>query len=55
MGTRLWRRGPAVAALTVAFALSTYPANTCSGFVPAASDGWPGDHSFISIDTTPDG
>ncbi|MDX6605949.1 MAG: hypothetical protein QOD14_489 [Solirubrobacterales bacterium] len=34
---------------------STYPANTCSGWVPAASDGWPGDYSFASIDTTPDG
>jgi hypothetical protein len=27
----------------------------CSGMVPTADDGWPGDYSYIAIDTTPDG
>jgi dienelactone hydrolase len=26
----------------------------CAGMVPASQDGWPGDYSYISIDTTPD-
>jgi dienelactone hydrolase len=34
---------------------STYPANTCSGWIPAADDGWPGNYDYVSIDTTPDG
>jgi dienelactone hydrolase len=33
---------------------STYPANTCSGWVPAASDGWPGNYDYVVIDTSPD-
>ena len=34
---------------------STYPAGTCPGFLPAASDGWPGNYDYVKIDTTPDG
>src|SRR3954467_2983484 len=34
---------------------STYPAATWSGWLPSASDGWPGDYSSVAIDTTPDG
>jgi dienelactone hydrolase len=34
---------------------STYPVNTCSSFVPAAQDGWPGEYDYIAIDTSPDG
>jgi dienelactone hydrolase len=26
----------------------------CAGMVPASADGWPGDYSYIKIDTTPD-
>jgi dienelactone hydrolase len=33
---------------------STYPNNTCSGFVPKAQDGWPGEYDYLSIDTSPD-
>jgi dienelactone hydrolase len=33
---------------------STYPSNTCSGWVPAASDGWPGAYDYVAIDTSPD-
>ncbi len=32
------------------------PANdACSGWVPAADDGWPGEYDYLSIDTSPDG
>jgi dienelactone hydrolase len=32
------------------------PANdACSGWVPAASDGWPGNYEYVAIDTSPDG
>ena len=34
---------------------STYPADTCSGWVPAAGDGWPGVYDYVAIDTSPDG
>jgi dienelactone hydrolase len=34
---------------------STWPANTCSGWVPRAQDGWPGNYDFVAIDTSPDG
>jgi dienelactone hydrolase len=35
---------------------SLYPATSCGAtLTPQASDGWPGDYSYISIDTTPDG
>ncbi len=34
---------------------STYPDARCRGFVPAASDGWPGSYDYVAIDTTPDG
>jgi dienelactone hydrolase len=34
---------------------STFPANTCSGWIPAAHDGWPGNYDYLKIDTTPDG
>jgi dienelactone hydrolase len=34
---------------------STYPANNCSGWIPAAHDGWPGHYDYVAIDTTPDG
>jgi dienelactone hydrolase len=31
------------------------PSNdTCSGWVPAASDGWPGNYDYVAIDTSPD-
>jgi dienelactone hydrolase len=33
---------------------STYPANTCSGFVPQAQDGWPGTYDYVAIATSPD-
>jgi dienelactone hydrolase len=33
---------------------STYPASTCSGFVPRAQDGWPGDYDYLAIATSPD-
>lgn len=26
----------------------------CAGMVPQAGDGWPGDYSYVKIDTTPD-
>jgi dienelactone hydrolase len=28
--------------------------NGCAGMIPAAQDGWPGNYSYITIDTTPD-
>jgi hypothetical protein len=28
---------------------------TCSGWVPAASDGWPGNYDYVAIDTSSDG
>jgi dienelactone hydrolase len=31
------------------------PNQPCSGFVPAAQDGWPGDYDYVKIDTSPDG
>jgi dienelactone hydrolase len=35
---------------------SLYPATSCgAAFTPQANDGWPGDYSYIKIDTTPDG
>jgi hypothetical protein len=34
---------------------STYPANTCSGWVPRSSDGWPGNYDYVAINTSPDG
>ena len=34
---------------------STYPANTCSGWIPAASDGWPDNYDYLKIDTAADG
>jgi dienelactone hydrolase len=33
---------------------STYPANTCAGFVPRAQDGWPGEYDYVAIATSPD-
>jgi dienelactone hydrolase len=33
---------------------STWPNNTCSGFVPKAQDGWPGNYDYVAIDTSPD-
>jgi dienelactone hydrolase len=30
------------------------PDHTCSGFVPRAQDGWPGDYDYLSIATSPD-
>jgi dienelactone hydrolase len=33
---------------------STYPANTCSGFVPQSQDGWPGNYDYVAIATSPD-
>jgi hypothetical protein len=33
---------------------STYPADTCPGFVSQANDGWPGTYDFLTIDTSPD-
>jgi hypothetical protein len=26
----------------------------CPGMTPTSADGWPGDYSYIKIDTTPD-
>ncbi len=34
---------------------STFPSNTCTGWVPAADDGWPGNYDYVAIDTSPDG
>ena len=35
---------------------SLYPATSCGApFTPQANDGWAGDYSYITIDTTPDG
>jgi hypothetical protein len=28
---------------------------TCTGWVPAAGDGWPGNYDYVAIDTSPDG
>jgi dienelactone hydrolase len=33
---------------------STYPVNTCSGFVPRSQDGWPGEYDYLAIATSPD-
>jgi hypothetical protein len=33
---------------------STWPANTCSGFVPRAQDGWPGEYDYVAIAASPD-
>jgi hypothetical protein len=61
MGTRLWRRGSACAVLAVAVSLFGWTAvasafdPVCSGFIPAAQDGWPGNCDYVAIDTTPDG
>jgi hypothetical protein len=30
------------------------PPSNCSGWIPAASDGWPGNYDYVAIDTTPD-
>lgn len=34
---------------------STFPSDTCSGWIPAASDGWSGNYDYVAIDTRPDG
>jgi dienelactone hydrolase len=34
---------------------STYPENSCPAFTPAASDGWPGEYSYVAIATSSDG
>jgi dienelactone hydrolase len=33
---------------------STYPASTCSGFVPRSQDGWQGEYDYVAIATSPD-
>jgi dienelactone hydrolase len=33
---------------------STYPVNTCSGFVPRLQDGWAGEYDYVAIATSPD-
>jgi hypothetical protein len=30
------------------------PDHTCSGFVPRAQDGWPGEYDYVAIATSPD-
>jgi dienelactone hydrolase len=30
------------------------PDQTCSGFVPSAADGWPGEYDYVAIATSPD-
>ena len=34
---------------------STWPNDTCSGWVPRSQDGWPGTYDYLSIVTSPDG
>jgi hypothetical protein len=31
------------------------PDQHCPGFIPEASDGWPGNYDYVAIDTSPDG
>jgi dienelactone hydrolase len=33
---------------------STYPVNSCSGFVPRSRDGWRGEYDYVAIATSPD-
>ena len=34
---------------------STYPANNCTGWIPCANDGWPGNYDYVAMDPSPDG